>query len=82
MNKEEVYQKIYQEVSKRGLNFKQIDRGKGADYGFIISDHSTDIYGNILANTMQGEGIYQAITKTLYDFYESNNARSSRFCST
>lgn len=76
MNKEEVYQKIYQEVSNRGLGFKQIDKGTGVDIGFIISNHSTEIYGNILSNVIQGENIYQAITKTLYDFYESDNARN------
>jgi hypothetical protein len=76
LKKEEVYRKIQEEASNRGLMFKEIGRGKGVEYGFIISDQSSKTYGNILGNAIEGENIYQAITKTLCDLYESNNSRN------
>jgi hypothetical protein len=32
--------------------------------------------GNILSNKIEGGTIYQAITKTLYDFYELNKGKN------
>jgi 5-methylcytosine-specific restriction endonuclease McrBC GTP-binding regulatory subunit McrB len=80
MNKDTIYQRIRQECINRNLTFKDISEEikTGVEYGFIISDEATgiSIYGNILSNKIEGDKIYQAITKTLYDFYDLNKGKN------
>lgn len=50
-------------------------KGKGVEYGFTISNESKNVYGNILSTEMK-QGMYQAITKSLYQFYNSNGSKN------
>lgn len=75
LDKENLYQIINSEASSRGLLFEKID--KGAEIQFSISDKFTrKVYGSILSTSIEGKMIYQGITKSLYDFYESNGAKN------
>jgi hypothetical protein len=66
---------VNQEASKRGLSFESMGKGKGVEYGFVISNESKKVYGNILSTEMQ-DHIYQAVTKSLYQFYDSNGSKN------
>ena len=70
MHKQEIYEKIKRQSAERKLNFQPVERGKGVEFGFIISDNTTTVCGNIMSTAMSGGAIYQGITNDLFNFYD------------
>ena len=63
---------VGEEASKRDLTVESMDKGRGAEYGLTLSKGNNRVYANILSTEMSSD-IYQGITKTIYDFYNSND---------
>src|SRR5947208_3009822 len=52
------------------------NRGRTTPSGRPIIEKIETIYGNIRRNKIEGDKIYQATTKTIYDFYDLNKGKN------